>query len=312
MTSKSWVMGACRTGLILGWSVLLLLVGALPSLAVTPYDDVLVQQAVQNLKQENYDEALAQLTQAWEKGTRTPEKALLLGQVSRLMLNYSKAKGHLEEALRLKPDFHPAQLMLADTLLALDQPKDAKPILEKLAASGYEPGQTAYLQGMVATKEGQYSQALDYFRKAETDPKLAQEAKFQASLALAALNRLKEAKKAMADSIALNPETQTADFAQRYMGALTKRLEELRPFHITVTSGFDYDSNVTLAPGGGAITTVSGKASAVFSQSALLEYTLFPAGPFSILSQYSYFQNGAMHFTQVHTIYSVMSEFEQG
>jgi len=298
-------MRTYRFGVIVGWSVFVLLVGALPSWSVTPYDDVLVQQAVQNLKQENYDEALAQLTEAWEKGARTPEKALLLGQVSRLMLNYTKAKGHLEEALRLKPDFHPAQLMLADTLLALDQPKAANPILEKLTASGYEPGQTAYLQGMAATKEGQYSEALDYFRKAETDPKLAQEAKFQASLALAALNRLKEAKKSMADSIALNPESQTADFAQRYMGALTQRLEELRPFHITVTSGFDYDSNVTLAPGGGAITTVSGKASAVFSQSALLEYTLFPAGPFSILSQYSYFQN----FHPAVEGYDIMSHF---
>jgi tetratricopeptide (TPR) repeat protein len=292
VATKNWGMMAWRRGLILGWSVLLLMFGALPCLAVTPYDDVLVQQATQNIKQENYDEALAQLTEAWKKGTHTPEKAFLLGQVSRLMLNYSKAKGYLEEALRLKPDFHPAQLMLADTLIALDQPKDASPILEKLKASGYEPGQTAFLQGVVATKEGNYSQALDYFRKAETDPKLAQEAKFQASLALAALNRLKEAKRAMAESIALNPETQTADFAKRYMGVLTQRLEELRPFHITVTSGFDYDSNVTVAPGGGAaVTTISQQASAVFSQSALLEYTLLPAGPFSILSQYSYFQN---------------------
>jgi len=305
VATKSWGMMAWRRGLILGWSVLLLLGGALPSLAVTPYDDVLVQQAIQNLKQENYDEALAQLTEAWGKGTHTPEKAFLLGQVSRLMLNYSKAKGHLEEALRLKPDFHPAQLMLADTLLAMDQPKDAKPILEKLATSGYEPGQTAFMQGVAATKEGQYSEALDYFRKAEVDPKLAQEAKFQASLALAALNRLKEAKKTMAESIALNPESQTADFAKRYMGVLSKRLEGLRPYHITVTSGFDYDSNVTLAPGGGAITTVTGKASAVFSQSALLEYTLFPAGPFSILSQYSYFQN----FHPAVTGYDIMSHY---
>jgi len=39
----------------------------------------------------------------------------------------------------------------------------------------------------------------------QKNPKLAQEAKFQASLALAALNRVKEARKAMEESIALNP-----------------------------------------------------------------------------------------------------------
>ena len=281
---------AWRTLLILGWMVLMLALGTQPSLAITPYDDVLVQQAAKDIQQENYDEALVQLSEAWNKGTHTPEKAFLFGQVYRLMLNYAKAKEYLQEALRLKPDFRPAQLMLADTLLAINQPKEARPILQNLLAAGYEPGQTAFLMGVAATKEGQYSEALDYFRKAETEPKVAQEAKFQASLALAALNRVKEAKQAMEESIALNPQSQTADFAKRYMGILSQRADELRPFRITVSSGFDYDSNVTLSPGGGAaVTTVSGKASAVFSQTALLEYTILPAGPFSLLTQYSYY-----------------------
>ena len=129
----------------------------------------------------------------------------MFGQAYRLMLNYPKSKEYLEEALRLKPDFCPAQLMLADTLLAMDQPKEARTILQKLPASGYEPGQTAYLMGVAATKEGQYSEALEYFRKAESEPKVAQEAKFQASLALAALNRTREAKKSMRRALPLTP-----------------------------------------------------------------------------------------------------------
>jgi tetratricopeptide (TPR) repeat protein len=304
MAGKQWRRGPCCLVFFLAWSVLLLWYGALPSLAITPYDDVLVQQAVQNIKQENYDEALAQLTEAWQKGTHTPEKAFLLGQVYRLMLNYPKAKDSLQEALRLKPDFRPAQLMLADTLLALDRPKDAVPILQNLEASGFEPGQTAFMQGVAATKEGKYSEALDYFRKAQADPRIAQEAKFQASLALAALNRFKEAKKALEETIVLNPQSQTADFAKRYMGAIAQRVEELRPFHMTVSAGFDYDSNVTLSPGGG-VTTVSGQASSVFSQTALMEYTFLPAGPFSILTQYSYFQN----FHPAVPTYDIMSHF---
>lgn len=285
-------MIAWRTLLILGWMVSMLALGTQPSLAITPYDDVLVQQAVKDIQQENYDEALLQLTEAWGKGTHTPEKAFLFGQVYRLMLNYAKAKEYLQEALRLKPNFRPAQLMLADTLLAMDQPKEARPILQNLLAAGYEPGQTAFLMGVAATKDNQYSEALDYFRRAETEPKVAQEAKFQASLALAALNRVNEAKKAMEESIALNPQSQTADFAQRYLGVLSQRADELRPFHITVSSGFDYDSNVTVSPSGGAaVTAISGKASAVFFQTALLEYTILPTGPFSVLTQYSYFQN---------------------
>jgi tetratricopeptide (TPR) repeat protein len=275
-----------------GVAAFLLLVMAAPSQALTPYDDVLVKRAERNIQQENYDEALAQLHEAWEKGTHTPVKAFLLGRVSRLMLNYPAAKKYLEEALQLQPDFHPAQLMLADTLIALDQPKQAGPILKKLAASDYEPGQTAFLQGVIASKEGKYKEALDYFKKAEADPKIAQEATFQASLALAALNRINEAKQSMAASIALNPQSQTADFAKRYMGVLAKRAEALQPFHITVSAGYDYDSNISVAPSGpGQAVQISGKGGSVFTQSLLAEYTLFPAGPFSILGQYSYFQN---------------------
>ncbi|MFZ5449669.1 MAG: tetratricopeptide repeat protein [Thermodesulfobacteriota bacterium] len=281
-----------RKALVLGGVIALILAAALPSLAVTPYDDVLVQRAIQNIQLENYDEALAELTEAWEKGTKTPEKAFLLGQVYRLMLNYPQARKHLEEALRLKPGFHPAQLMLADTLIALDKPKEAVPLLQSLEASGFEAGQTAFLLGITATKEGKYSEALDYFNKAKADPKMAQEATFQASLALAALNRVKEAQKSMEESIALNPQSQTADFAKRYMGVLAERAETLRPFHITVSAGYDYDSNISVAPSSaGEVTTISGKGGSVFTQTALMEYTLFPAGPFSLLGQYSYFQN---------------------
>ena len=46
-------MRGWRTLLIVGWSVLGLALGPQASLAVTPYDDVLVQQAAKNIQQEN-------------------------------------------------------------------------------------------------------------------------------------------------------------------------------------------------------------------------------------------------------------------
>jgi hypothetical protein len=133
---------------------------------------------------------------------------------------------------------------------------------------------------------------VDYFRKAQADPRMAHEASYQASLALAALNRYKEAEKSMAESIAINPQSQTADFAKRYLGVMAERAETLRPFHITVSAGYDYDTNISVSPSDpGQVTSISGKGGSVFTQTALMEYTLFPAGPFSVLGQYSYFQN---------------------
>ncbi len=73
--------------------------------------------------------SIAELTEAWNKGSHTPERAFLLGQTYRQMLNYPKARDYLEEALRLKQNFPPAQLILADPLLALYKPKEALLVL---------------------------------------------------------------------------------------------------------------------------------------------------------------------------------------
>ncbi len=289
-------MNVSKYNLILALVLLGAFLVTSPAQGISPYDDVLVQKAAKDLQQENYDEALAELTEAWQKGTHTPEKAFLLAQTYRQMLNYPKAKEYLEEALRLKPNLSQAQLMLADTLLSLDRPKEALPLLQALEASGFEPGQVAFLRGLVETKEGRYSEALDYFRKAQEDPRVAQEAKFQTSLALAGLNRLKEARKSMQEAISINTQSQTADFANRYMGVLEKRLEEIKPFRATVTTGIDYDTNVTLQPGGaGSATQVSGQKDVVFTQTATFEYNFHAQGPFSLLTQYSYFQNFHPH-----------------
>ncbi|MGC2693995.1 MAG: tetratricopeptide repeat protein, partial [Desulfobaccales bacterium] len=241
-----------------------ILVGVLlisvPALAASSADEALVRQAAKNLQQENYEEALAQLTKAWQTGPHTAEKAFYLGVVYRQLLDYPKARDYLEEAVRLKPNYMEARKLLADTLITLDKPDLALIQLKELEKAGYQPAQTAMMQGQVAMKQKRYREALEYFDKAKTDPALAQEASLQASLALAALNRLKEAQTTLKETIILAPQTSTAAFAQRYEAVVEKRLEEVQPFHFNVYAGVDYDSNVTLQPGGAAAASqVSGK-----------------------------------------------------
>jgi len=168
-------------------------------------DQALMQRVVQNISRENYEEALGDLKRAWQQGPKTPEKAYLFGMVYRHMMRYKEARGYLEEAVTMRPSFPEAQLMLADTLIALNQPEQALPHLQQLQTSGYEPGQTVFLLGMAAYKQKQFSDAVEYFRQAQRDPKLTQEAKFQESMALAAQNRLAEARKAMESAADLNP-----------------------------------------------------------------------------------------------------------
>ena len=283
---------------VLLWMVLILggiLIAPAGTWASSTADQVLMQRVLQNLSQENYEEALRDLTRAWQQGPQTAEKAYLFGRIYRQMMEYKEAQQYLEEALRLQPVFPEAQLMLADTLIGLNQPEKAVPVLEQLQASGYEPGQTAFLQGMAAYKQKQFSRAVEYFRQAQQEPKLAQEAKFQESLALAAQNRLTEARKAMEATVNLNPDSQLAGLAQGYVTAMDVRLKDVRRFRFYGALGFDYDSNVTLQPGGPtAAQFVSGKSDWFYSQSATLEYNVIPSGPFALWGQYTYYQN--FHF----------------
>lgn len=266
---------------------LLLAVLHCPALGVTPYDDVLPQQALKDLAQGNYEEALEALTQAWQKGTKTPEKAYYLGVVYRRMLDYTKSRQYLEEALRLKPNFPEARRLLADTLLALDKIDEALPHLKELERTGYQPGQTAFLLGMAAVKQKRYAEALDYFRKAQEDPAVAQDAKFQMGMVLAAQNRLREARKTLDEVVVMAPQTDTASFAQRYSSALERRLKDLRPFRAYANLALEFDSNVTVQPGDpSAAALVSGQGDMVYTYGGALEYNFFATRPFTILTQY--------------------------
>ena len=286
-----------RGGLLVAIFLLSFILVGNPALGAAPTgDDKLMQEAVKNLQEENYEEALVQLTEAWQKGPHTAEKAFYLGMVYRQMLEYPKARNYLEEAVSLKPGYLEARRLLADTLIAMDKPDLALPQLEELEKAGYQPAQTAMMLGLVAAKQKRYQEAVDYFQKAQEDPALAQEAKLQMSLALAAQNRLKEAQKTLKEAINLAPQTSTAGYAERYTVALERRLEDFRPLHFNVYAGIDYNSNVTLGPSTATpASTVSGKADAVYTFGGYLDYNPFPLGPFGLIGSYAFFLNFHPH-----------------
>jgi tetratricopeptide (TPR) repeat protein len=270
------------------------LLAVAPARAAVPDDEALPAKALDDLEKGNYEEALEGLTRSWNEGARTPEKAFYLGKVHRALLNYPQARDYLEQAVKMKPDYHEARMLLADTLIPLNQADQARKNLQRLEASGYQPAQVAFLQGLAASKQKQFSQAVDYFRRAQQDPALGQKAKLQLSLALAAQNRPEEARKALREAVVLGPQTQVGGYAQYYLADMEQRTKDYRsgPWRFNVALGFDYDSNVTLQPGDpGAAQTISGRGDVVYSHSAYLEYTPITRGAFSLRTSYAYFQN---------------------
>jgi tetratricopeptide (TPR) repeat protein len=273
--------------------------------AVSPYDDVLVSEGLRNLQAENFDEALIIFKTAWDKGTKSADKAYYLGVVHYRLTNYSESLAYMQRAVQLDPTFNEARLQLAAINLALDKPADALPYLEELEAAGYKPSITALYLGQVAAKQNQNARAVQYFQKAAEDPLLAQEARIQASLAMSRQDKFPDARRALEEAISLNPTTREAGFAQRYIDAIDRRIEETRPFHARLGASFDYDSNVTLTPGdsGAANLIPTGGRDAVFTQFGNFEYEFFPTGPYGLMASYNLFMTWHGRLTE----YDVLS-----
>ncbi len=276
---------------VLHWSVLLIgLLIALPAYALSPYDDVTVAEGLRQLQAENYDEALVNFQTAWEKGSKTADKAYYLGVAHFRLTRYPEALKFMERAIYLDPKFQEARLQLAAIYLALDKPAEALPYLEELEAAGYKPGLTAMYLGQAAAKQNQPAKAVKYYRQAAADPVLAQEANIQASLALAKQEKYSDARRALDEAISLNPTSREAGFAQRYVDAIDNRLKETRPLHIRLGASFDFDSNVTLAPGSVPnVIAPSNKSDAVFTQFGNFEYEFLPTGPYGLMASYNLF-----------------------
>lgn len=285
--------------------LLVILATATAVQAQTPYDDVLVAQGLRNLQAENFDEALVNFKTAWEKGTKTSEKAYYLGITNYRLTNYSEALNFMERAIYLDPTNNEARLQIAAIYLALYRPAEAQPYLRELEAAGYKPSITAMYLGQVAAQQGKSEQAVNYFNDAAENPLLAQQAKIQASLSLSKETKYSDAQRALQEAISLNPTSREAGLAQRYSDAINRRLEDIRPFHARLGASFDYDSNVSLTPSstGPANVLPGGGRDAVFTQFGNFEYEFFPTGPYGLMASYNLFMTWHPRLT----LYDVMS-----
>jgi len=87
------------------------------------------------LQMQRIAEAEAEAEAAVKAGTPTASAHDLLGQILARKGEIAKARGEFEAALQLDPDFGPAQLDLAETLIQQGHTESALPLLEKAARS---------------------------------------------------------------------------------------------------------------------------------------------------------------------------------
>ncbi len=210
----------------------------------------LLEQGITYYRQENYDEALPLLKKAREEEPNSSLAAYYLGITYKQLQDYKNAKSHLMDAVNLAPKIKEALLELVEVLYQLGELDRAKKYIELAQRQNIKPPQTAFLKGLVLLKEGKNLDAVKAFERAKVlDSSLEQTADYQIGLAYLKEKKFDEAKEAFKEVIVLEPNTDLAIFANRYVEAIERKKKAERPFRFTVGLAGQYDDNVLLKPG---------------------------------------------------------------
>lgn len=215
-----------------------------------------LSQGVADYKDESYEEALINLTEARKDDPQSARAAYYLGLTYKMLQDFKNAKEQLKDALTLDPSLYEAHLDLAEALYNLGDVNETLRELDEAQKNGVRPGEVYFMRGLAFLKQGRNSDAIDEFRKAKAaDKSLSQAADYQIGLAYINENKLSEERAVFNEVIIRDPNTDLAQFADEYSKTIEKKLETEKPFKLTMGLRYEYDDNVILKPADTAVAT---------------------------------------------------------
>lgn len=235
-------------------------------------ENPLIEEGISLYRQENYDEAIDVLKKVRKEEPTSTLAAYYLGLTYKQIQDYKSALPHLKAAVTYTPKIKGALLELVEVLYQLDEVEDAKQYIGVAEREGIRPAQTAYLKGLVLLKEGKNLEAVKSFEEAkELDKSLEQVCDYQIGMAYTKEKKFKEAKEVFKEVVVIDPNSDTALFANQYIEAISKREEIERPYKFTVGFAYEYDDNVILKPSDAAVVAL------IADESDTREVTTFKA-----------------------------------
>jgi tetratricopeptide (TPR) repeat protein len=200
-------------------------------------------------KHENYDEALITLKKAREENPDSSLAAYYLGLTYKQLQDYDSAIPYLKDAVTFSPKIQGALIELIDCYYQLGRTEDAKTWIAQAEADGVRPAQVSFIKGLVLAKEGKDEEAISAFKKAkELDRLMSQSCDYQIGMIYVKAKRYSDARTALTEVVVADPNSNMANFANEYMGTLSKREEAMKPLRITAGAYWQYDDNVLLKP----------------------------------------------------------------
>jgi Tfp pilus assembly protein PilF/predicted porin len=257
-------------------TALVVLVGVFPDAAFA--ENPALKQAIEQYKQENYEEAIAILTELRKQEPRSTAAAFFLGLSYKQAMDFSRAADNLRDAVTGSPRIKEALVELIEVLYRLPDDKhleEARKWLAIAEKASISPAKTAFLAGLINQKGKKYSQAIaDFERAKEFDPSVTQSADVQIGLCYVSEKKLQQAADSFRLAVIHDPQSDLAGFARRYQDAVEKRIEREKPWHYTLSFFGQYDSNLVLKPNEASLaTSITDEESSTWTASARVDYT---------------------------------------
>lgn len=157
----------------------------------------------------------------------------------------------LRAALSAQPDFDEAALELGVALVQAGQYQEATPPLEQARRLADQDGQASLFLGIAQLRLDQTAAALVNFQRAAKDPKWTRAARYYQGVATYRLGDWDQADQHFS---AVASESPNSDMGREAAAFLAKIHQgEVANYTLYGAVGFQYDSNVVLAPSSGAI-----------------------------------------------------------
>jgi tetratricopeptide (TPR) repeat protein len=194
----------------------------------------------------HYNEALVLFNQAVEADA-TDVYARYYRAVTRARLHdVEGAITDLRAALAAKPDFDQAALELGAALVQTGAYAEAIPWLQQAQRVPESEAQASLFLGLAQLRQGELAAARGNFQRAGSDPQQRVAARYYEGVVAYREGDLEEAKRLFTDVVRAAPDTEMKHEAGLFLERL--RGAEGRAYHLYGALGFQYDSNVVLAP----------------------------------------------------------------
>jgi len=215
----------------------------------------------------------------------------------------------VQTAVRLQPDIPRAALDLGIIHFELGQYDSAEKWFEDASKQPCCVLTSALFLGLTRYRLGDNAGALTFLRQVEEDPELGLTARYYSALALLREGETEKARSLLAGLEADRPDSQVGRVAADYLSKVAPgravefvgKVPTGRPWSVRADAGFEYDSNVVLAPDDSTIKEtrgISDEADGRFRVDLGGRYRVGTGGPLSLTLGYDFSQSIHFNLTQ--------------